>query len=75
MSQRKPFSKHFEQRIPNMWKKKLRLLTLATYSGLGHLYVEKNGKVGDIIPTLNSMAGFEKETPLLLFEVSQLTHT
>lgn len=53
---------------------KLRLLTLATYSGLGHLYVEKNGKVGDIIPTLNSMAGFEKETPLLLFEVS-ITHT
>lgn len=36
--------------------------------GLGHLYVEKNGKVGDIIPTLNSMAGFEKDTPLMLFE-------
>lgn len=39
------------------------------HSGLGHLYVEKNGKVGDIIPTLNSMAGFEKDTPLMLFEV------
>jgi hypothetical protein len=37
------------------------------------LYVEKNGKVGDIIPTLNTMAGFEKDTPLMLFEVRKLS--
>ncbi|CAO3672198.1 unnamed protein product [Umbelopsis vinacea] len=48
----------------------VKIFDVATQSihGLGHLYVEKNGKVGDIIPTLNSMAGFEKDTPLMLFE-------
>lgn len=39
-------------------------------SGLGHLYVDKNGRVGDIIPTVNAMAGFEKDTQLMLFEVT-----
>jgi hypothetical protein len=35
--------------------------------------VDKNGRVGDIIPTVNAMAGFEKDTQLMLFEVNALT--
>ncbi|KAG2175621.1 hypothetical protein INT43_001268, partial [Umbelopsis isabellina] len=48
----------------------IKLFDAATQSvhGLGHLYVDKNGRVGDIIPTLNAMAGFEKDTQLMLFE-------
>ncbi|KAF9583319.1 hypothetical protein BGW38_009760, partial [Lunasporangiospora selenospora] len=39
-----------------------------TLEGVGKLYVQKNGKVGDIVPILNERKGFPANTPLNLLE-------
>ncbi|CAG8433376.1 8105_t:CDS:10 [Ambispora gerdemannii] len=39
-----------------------------TLEGLGHLYIQKFGKVGDILQTLCEKKGFPLNTPLKLYE-------
>lgn len=40
----------------------------STLEGVGKLFVQKNAKVGDIVPILNERKGFPSNTPLKLFE-------
>ncbi|KAL1922777.1 uncharacterized protein VTP21DRAFT_9153 [Calcarisporiella thermophila] len=43
-------------------------LETQTIEGLGHMYVLKNSKVGEIVPQLNERAGLPPQTQLKLFE-------
>lgn len=40
-----------------------------TLAGVGHFYVNRNQKVGEIIPIINRRMNFPENTPLKLYEV------
>ena len=48
------------------------ILTYLIYRGLGHLYIQKFGKVGDYIRVLCEKKEFPQDTPLRIYEVGTL---
>lgn len=44
-------------------------VTGQTLNGLGHFYVTRHQKVGDLVPQINAKMNYPPETPLRLYEV------
>lgn len=40
-------------------------------TGLGHFYVTRGQKVGDLVPMINAKVGYPHDTPLKLYEVGR----
>ncbi len=41
-----------------------------TLKGIGKVYVQRNSKVGDLVPIINEMMGWMSTTPIRLYEAS-----